>query len=88
MDELVSADGHADMRGTWRRCREKDQVTSLKIAEGHIGAGLVKVAHGPRYGYAVLREYILDETAAIESARVRAAVPIRCPAEGERRPGD
>jgi hypothetical protein len=76
------------MRGTRRRGREKHQIAGLKILRRDVPSSAVQIRHRSWDGYAVLTEHVLDESAAIETAGICAAVTIGAPAEPQRRPGD
>src|SRR5215468_10361877 len=76
MHEGVAADRDADMRRSWLRCREKDQVSGLERIAFDRSAGLELFAHISWQRQAVLRENVLGEPAAVEPVSIRPTVPI------------
>jgi len=66
VDELIAADGDADVRGATAHGLEEQQVSRLHVARIDRLSRTVLLAHLAREADAVLREHPLHEPAAIE----------------------
>ena len=67
---------------------EEDQIARTQIRAFDTRPGPVQIRDSSRHRYAVLREDVPDEAAAIEAGRVRPAIPVRGAPQRQRRRGD
>ena len=65
--ELACTNRHADVRGATADGLEEQQIAGLDLVEIHRRALVILLAHFARQHSAELREYVLDESAAIEA---------------------
>lgn len=84
VDELVAADGNADMRGSAAHGREEQQISRRHVSQIDLGSSLVLIANVAREADAVLRKHPLHQAAAVEPRRIAAAVPVRNPSQHHR----
>jgi hypothetical protein len=81
VDEFISADGDSDVSGglSYRAVDrvEEHEITGAKICRVDFGAGPELLRDGTRHADTILIEDIPDETAAIESRRIVATIPVR-----------
>src|SRR5438105_4159359 len=83
--ELVAADRDADVRRSRIGRREEDDVSRDETIGLHRFPYTILIAHLARQADAVLREDVLREAAAVEPARIAAAVSVRRTAQRQRR---
>jgi len=70
VDESISAKSDPDMRRTWSRGREEDQITWLLLAERDRNSHRELLTRGSRQGLPGTREHVLREAAAVEPAEI------------------
>src|SRR4051812_32544216 len=85
VDELIAADCNSHVRGAATLRLEKHQIPGFDVVTVNAGAELVLIVDLTRQSQAMLREHPLHEPAAIEAARIAAAIAVRNAAVGQRR---
>jgi len=70
VNESISANSDPDMRRTWLRGREEDQITWLLLAERYRNTHHELLSSGSRQGLPGTREHVLREATAVEPAKI------------------